>query len=205
MNTIYELLAGVDVSGFISEKNINRKGQDDPEKILDYLSWSTVQHLLGCLLDNVYTSVVLAPDQTALHKAGTGGMVRVQVVLTLGHEQRSHQEHFPVMDHRMNSLAYEDCKSTDVNYAIKRGFVKAVGHLGLGLKLWEPEGLPSVSDVRRAATPLEPRLKEIRQAVQKANTVEQLLEIHKELLFDEHKAVGQEIKDKGTKLNKEKK
>lgn len=183
---IFHRLSTLDISPFVEQKKAGRAGT------LDYLSWSTVQHILQSLFDDVDFRPV---------KTGTGGLVHytdphyhgvpeaggcVEGVLTI--DGCEFHEVFPIMDSAMNAapidrvqkrgkgdvaLVDEDGKpltrpgldARDVSDSLKRCFVKAAAKAGLGLSLYDKSELPHPARIEYELRPQAERFAEVEEAL----------------------------------------
>lgn len=128
--TAFAELSKVDVSKYIEKKNG-----------LNYLSWA---NCWGELLKRYPESTSrVIPDPEGLNYHTDGKTCWVEVGVTVQGFERI--ETLPVMNHRNQSIPLDQVTSMDVNKAIKRCMVKAIGLHGLGLYIYAGEDLPEES------------------------------------------------------------
>lgn len=120
-------LSKLDVSKYIEKKNG-----------LNYLSWANCWgELLKRYPDSTYR-VISDPEGLNYHTDGKTCWVEVGVTV----QGLERIETLPVMDYRNASIPRDKVTSYDVNKAIKRCMVKAIGLHGLGLYIYAGEDLP---------------------------------------------------------------
>ena len=125
--TAFAELSKVDVSKYIEKKNG-----------LNYLSWANAwAELLKRYPESSYRVI---GDPEGLNYHTDGRTCWVEVGVTVNGIERI--ETLPVMDFRNASIPRDKVTSYDVNKAIKRCMVKAIGLHGLGLYIYAGEDLP---------------------------------------------------------------
>lgn len=147
---IFHRLSTLDISPFVVQK-----------QNLDYISWATVQHILCSLFDDVSYGVSSSDDGQSFHRCGTGGEVHV----TLCIDGVCHTEYFPIMDNRMKSKAFDSIDARDVSDSIKRAYVKAAAHFGLGLSLYDKANMPHPARIEHELRPQAERFAEVEEAL----------------------------------------
>lgn len=129
--TAFAELSKLDVSKYIEKKNG-----------LNYLSWANCWgELLKRYPDSTYR-VINDPEGLNYHSDGKTCWVEVGVTV----QGLERIETLPVMDYRNASIPRDKVTSYDVNKAIKRCMVKAIGLHGLGLYIYAGEDLPEDAD-----------------------------------------------------------
>lgn len=127
MASTFETLSAINVSEHIEKKNG-----------LNYLSWPWAWAELKKRFPDATYRVINDPEGLNYHTDGKTAWVEVGVTVA-GQEQI---ETLPVMDFRNASIPRDKVTSYDVNKAIKRCMVKAIGLHGLGLYIYAGEDLP---------------------------------------------------------------
>lgn len=127
MASTFETLSAIDVGAHIEKKNG-----------LSYLSWAWAWAELKKRFPDATYRVISDPEGLNYHTDGRTCWVEVGVTVA-GQEQI---ETLPVMDFRNASIPRERVTSYDVNKAIKRCMVKAIGLHGLGLYIYAGEDIP---------------------------------------------------------------
>ena len=127
MASTFETLSAIDVGNRIEKKNG-----------LNYLSWPWAWAELKKRFPDATYRVINDPEGLNYHTDGRTCWVEVGVTVA-GQEQI---ETLPVMDFRNASIPKDKVTSYDVNKAIKRCMVKAIGLHGLGLYIYAGEDLP---------------------------------------------------------------
>ena len=140
MASTFETLSAIDVGNRIEKKNG-----------LNYLSWPWAWAELKKRFPDATYRVINDPEGLNYHTDGRTCWVEVGVTVA-GQEQI---ETLPVMDYRNASIPKDKVTSYDVNKAIKRCMVKAIGLHGLGLDIYAGEDLPE------DAEPTKPVEKEV--------------------------------------------
>lgn len=140
MASTFETLSAIDVGNRIEKKNG-----------LNYLSWPWAWAELKKRFPDATYRVINDPEGLNYHTDGRTCWVEVGVTVA-GQEQI---ETLPVMDYRNASIPKDKVTSYDVNKAIKRCMVKAIGLHGLGLYIYAGEDLPE------DAEPTKPVEKEV--------------------------------------------
>ena len=140
MASTFETLSAIDVGNRIEKKNG-----------LNYLSWPWAWAELKKRFPDATYRVINDPEGLNYHTDGRTCWVEVGVTVA-GQEQI---ETLPVMDFRNASIPKDKVTSYDVNKAIKRCMVKAIGLHGLGLYIYAGEDLPE------DAEPTKPAEKEV--------------------------------------------
>lgn len=129
--TAFADLSKLDVSKYIEKKNG-----------LNYLSWANCWgELLKRYPESTYR-VINDPEGLNYHTDGKTCWVEVGVTV----QGLERIETLPVMDFRNASIPRDKVTSYDVNKAIKRCMVKAIGLHGLGLYIYAGEDLPEDAD-----------------------------------------------------------
>lgn len=184
---IFHRLNTLDIRPFVEQKKAGRAGT------LDYLSWSTVQHILQSLFDDVDFRPVKTPTGGLVHFVDSsystlhheaGGCV--EGVLTI--DGCEFHEVFPIMDSAMNAapaartqkrgkgdiVLYDDegkpltkpgLDARDVSDSLKRCFVKAAAKAGLGLSLYDKSELPHPKRIEHELRPQAERFAEVEEAL----------------------------------------
>ena len=187
---IFHRLNTLDIRPFVEQKKAGRAGT------LDYLSWSTVQHILQSLFDDVDFRPVKNAGGGLVHFVGQadGGVANntemggcVEGILTI--DGCEFHEVFPIMDSAMNAapcervekrgkgdtLVYNDegipltkpgLDARDVSDSLKRCFVKAAAKAGLGLSLYDKSELPHPKRIEHELRPQAERFAEIEEALE---------------------------------------
>lgn len=127
MASTFETLSAINVGEHIEKKNG-----------LNYLSWPWAWAELKKRFPDATYRVINDPEGLNYHTDGKTAWVEVGVTVA-GQEQI---ETLPVMDFRNASIPRDKVTSYDVNKAIKRCMVKAIGLHGLGLYIYAGEDLP---------------------------------------------------------------
>lgn len=127
MASTFETLSAINVGEHIEKKNG-----------LNYLSWPWAWAELKKRFPDATYRVINDPEGLNYHTDGKTAWVEVGVTVA-GQEQI---ETLPVMDYRNASIPRDKVTSYDVNKAIKRCMVKAIGLHGLGLYIYAGEDLP---------------------------------------------------------------
>lgn len=104
---------------------------------LTYLSWASAWEQVLKVDAEADWEVVTDASGNLYHNDGKTCDVRVK--LTIGGLTRTMT--LPVMDHRNNSITLENITSRNVNDSIQRCLVKCCAKFGLGLSLYQGEGL----------------------------------------------------------------
>ncbi len=125
--SVFDELSRLDVSKYIEKKNG-----------LSYLSWANAWAELKKRFPDATYRVINDPEGLNYHSDGRTCWVEVGVTVA-GQEQIAT---LPVMDFRNASIPKDKVTSYDVNKAIKRCMVKAIGLHGLGLYIYAGEDLP---------------------------------------------------------------
>lgn len=150
-------------NSFITLNKVNLSSKVKKKLGLSYLSWADAWNTLKThfpdATQTVYTRKVKTTvvkqekdDSLGITKTTTdeyeseipyftdGKTCWVKVGVTINNVE--YTELYPIMDLRNQSVSLSSVKSTDVNKAIQRAFVKACGRHGLGLYIYRGEDLP---------------------------------------------------------------
>lgn len=130
--TTFKALASINV-----KDKIEKKGR------FDYLSWAYAWAIIKDKYPDANRKVYES-DHTGLNYFTDGNTAYVKVGVTIGGVE--HIDYLPIMNHQNRSIKVESVTSFDVNKAIQRSMVKAIGMHGLGLSLWAGEDLVDVSE-----------------------------------------------------------
>lgn len=130
--TTFKALASINV-----KDKIEKKGR------FDYLSWAYAWAIIKDKYPDANRKVYES-DHTGLNYFTDGNTAYVKVGVTVGGVE--HIDYLPIMNHQNKSIKVESVTSFDVNKAIQRSMVKAIGMHGLGLSLWAGEDLVDVSE-----------------------------------------------------------
>ena len=130
--TTFKALASINV-----KDKIEKKGR------FDYLSWAYAWAIIKDKYPDANRKVYES-DHTGLNYFTDGNTAYVKVGVTVGGVE--HIDYLPIMNHQNRSIKVENVTSFDVNKAIQRSMVKAIGMHGLGLSLWAGEDLVDVSE-----------------------------------------------------------
>ena len=130
--TTFKALASINV-----KDKIEKKGR------FDYLSWAYAWAIIKDKYPDANRKVYES-DHTGLNYFTDGNTAYVKVGVTVGGVE--HIDYLPIMNHQNKSIKVENVTSFDVNKAIQRSMVKAIGMHGLGLSLWAGEDLVDVSE-----------------------------------------------------------
>ncbi len=130
--TTFKALASINV-----KDKIEKKGR------FDYLSWTYAWAIIKDKYPDANRKVYES-DHTGLNYFTDGNTAYVKVGVTIGGVE--HIDYLPIMNHQNRSIKVESVTSFDVNKAIQRSMVKAIGMHGLGLSLWAGEDLVDVSE-----------------------------------------------------------
>tara|TARA_R100000951_G_scaffold77436_1_gene65401 strand:- start:446 stop:1039 length:594 start_codon:yes stop_codon:yes gene_type:complete len=130
--TTFKALASINV-----KDKIEKKGR------FDYLSWAYAWAIIKDKYPDANRKVYES-DHTGLNYFTDGNTAYVKVGVTVGGVE--HIDYLPIMNHQNRSIKVESVTSFDVNKAIQRSMVKAIGMHGLGLSLWAGEDLVDVSE-----------------------------------------------------------
>ena len=130
--TTFKALASINV-----KDKIEKKGR------FDYLSWAYAWAIIKDKYPDANRKVYES-DHTGLNYFTDGNTAYVKVGVTIGGVE--HIDYLPIMNHQNRSIKVENVTSFDVNKAIQRSMVKAIGMHGLGLSLWAGEDLVDVSE-----------------------------------------------------------
>lgn len=136
MASTFETLSAIDVGNRIEKKNG-----------LSYISWAWAWAELKKRFPDATYRVISDPEGLNYHTDGRTCWVEVGVTVA-GQEQI---ETLPVMDFRNASIPKDKVTSYDVNKAIKRCMVKAIGLHGLGLYIYAGEDLPEDAEPPKPA------------------------------------------------------
>lgn len=136
MASTFETLSAINVGEHIEKKNG-----------LNYLSWPWAWAELKKRFPDATYRVINDPEGLNYHTDGKTAWVEVGVTVA-GQEQI---ETLPVMDYRNASIPRDKVTSYDVNKAIKRCMVKAIGLHGLGLYIYAGEDLPEDTEPTKPA------------------------------------------------------
>ena len=130
--TTFKALASINV-----KDKIEKKGR------FDYLSWAYAWAIIKDKYPDANRKVYES-DHTGLNYFTDGNTAYVKVGVTIGGVE--HIDYLPIMNHQNRSIKVESVTSFDVNKAIQRSMVKAIGMHGLGLSLWAGEDLVDFSE-----------------------------------------------------------
>lgn len=120
---------------------INVKSKVKKKNNLNYLSWSDA----WAMLKEKYPTAqrhIYEHDATGFNYFTDGRTAWVKVGIEV--DGLEHIDMLPVMDFRNQSISCEKMTSMDVNKAIQRSTVKAMGMHGLGIAVYQGEDLPDV-------------------------------------------------------------
>ena len=120
---------------------INVKSKVKKKNNLNYLSWSDA----WAMLKEKYPTAqrhIYEHDATGFNYFTDGRTAWVKVGIDV--DGLEHIDMLPVMDFRNQSISCEKMTSMDVNKAIQRSTVKAMGMHGLGIAVYQGEDLPDV-------------------------------------------------------------
>ncbi len=121
----------------------NVKDKIEKKGRFDYLSWAYAWAIIKDKYPDANRKVYES-DHTGLNYFTDGNTAYVKVGVTIGGVE--HIDYLPIMNHQNRSIKVESVTSFDVNKAIQRSMVKAIGMHGLGLSLWAGEDLVDVSE-----------------------------------------------------------
>ena len=122
---------------------LNVKDRVEKKGRFDYLSWAYAWAIIKDKYPDANRKVYES-DHTGLNYFTDGNTAYVKVGVTIGGVE--HIDYLPIMNHQNRSIKVESVTSFDVNKAIQRSMVKAIGMHGLGLSLWAGEDLVDVSE-----------------------------------------------------------
>mgnify|MGYP001138561029 FL=1 len=148
--TTFKALASINV-----KDKIEKKGR------FDYLSWAYAWAIIKDKYPDANRKVYES-DHTGLNYFTDGNTAYVKVGVTIGGVE--HIDYLPIMNHQNRSIKVESVTSFDVNKAIQRSMVKAIGMHGLGLSLWAGEDLVDVSEEK------PPVKKSVKPSLKKTHT-----------------------------------
>lgn len=135
MSSVFETLAGVDITPYLRKKNG-----------MSYLPWSSAWSLVKTHFPDATNTIVKREDGCLYHTDGRTCWVETSV--TIGGETQN--ETLAVMNHRNQSIGVDEVLSTEFEKSIKRCLVKNLALFGLGLSLWNGEELSDVVKQKRA-------------------------------------------------------
>jgi hypothetical protein len=135
------LIKGVD--SYFTDLNKIKLVMEKKGDKLNYVSWAEAWNTAKKLHPEVDYRIHLNRDESPLFKAGTGGMVKVSVVMQGDDKELfSHTVMLPVMDNSNHSVPMENIDSFGVNKTIQRALVKCLAMHGLGLYVFMGENNP---------------------------------------------------------------
>lgn len=145
---------------------INCNEHTENKNGLTYLSWAWAWGILKKHYPKSFYTVYENKDGWNYHHDGRTAWVKVGVtaVYPTG-EAEECVEYLPIMDYKNKSIPLESITSFDVNKAIQRCKVKAIGEHGLGLYIYAGEDLPD--DVKKG-------FENILAEIEKCTSIEQL-------------------------------
>lgn len=126
MSNYFQQLYDIDVWQKTKEKNK-----------LKYLPWSSAWAEMKERFPDATYRVDRDENNRFWFDDGRSGWVHIEVTVN----GVTHEEYFPIMDHRNAAIAADKITATEANKAVKRGLTKCCADHGLGLYLYEGEEL----------------------------------------------------------------
>ena len=142
MSDIFKTLNAINVNN-----NTEKKGR------FTYLSWAWAWAELMKAYPTATRTVYENQDGLPCF-IGLGSVI-VKVGVTINDIE--HIQHHPVFDSRNKAIPADKCNLMDVNTAIQRATVKAIGLHGLGLYIYAGEDLPEGDDTPRQSNQQQSR------------------------------------------------
>lgn len=104
----------------------------------NYVSWTNAWKEVKTRYPNVNFKVHTTDDGYPAFINDHGGFVKVSVTLN----EQTYTEFYPITDNTFKTISPEKIDVMHINNSIKRGMVKALAYLGLGLYVYDGEDLP---------------------------------------------------------------
>lgn len=148
---VFETLSKIDVSD-----KTEKKGQ------FTYLSWAFAWAELKKVVPDAKVIVYENQEGLPYFSSSAGVMVKVGVVV----DEIEHISYLPCMNFSNKAIKSEAVTMMDVNKAIQRATVKAIGLHGLGLYIYAGEDLP-IEDGSNPEAPSKPKSSNSKQSFRK--------------------------------------